>query len=172
MMKKPYDKSKTKDKPKMTVTMYEKAFESFTEMIDALRGIHPEFENIFIYDDSVVLPTDSAIDVMNYFAKNFPNATERKNIPVTISISANKVSMKTSKFFSFEWSFKYDKEGNISDLVSIITTFTREKNFEDLDNMISKLKESWNVKVVDNKKKFNNREARPVNKEAVTEVAE
>ena len=167
--KKPYEKNKTKDRSKMTATMYEKAFNSFAEMVETLKNLHPEFKNIFIYDDEEVLPINSAVDVFNYFAQNMPNVTDKKNIPVSLSISANKVALKTSKFFSVEWNFKYDKDGKTSDLVATITTFTRERNYEELDEMIAKLTDSWTVKVSD-KKKFVNREAKPIAKEAVVEA--
>lgn len=152
--KKPFDKSKNKPKAKMITTMYEKAFDSFKDMIDEFRNIHPEFSQIFTYDDDEVKPEYAASDALNYFSKNMPIIANRSNLPVSVSACANKVTLKTAKFFSVEWNFKYDKEGNITDLVAIITTFTRERNYEELDNLINSLEATWTKKEFQ-KKNFN-----------------
>lgn len=133
-------------KPRLKVTMYEKAFETFSDMIFEFKNLHPEFLNIFTYADTDT-STDAANDVCEYFKTNMPNITNRTNLPMAISVSANKVSLKTNRFFSFEWSFKYDKEGNVTNLSAIITTFTKERNSDELNNMIASIQGSgWRVK--------------------------
>ena len=160
-MKKQYDKPRTpKAKPKMTVTFYEKAFSSFLEMIEEFKKLHPEFSEIFNNNDDNEMYADwAASDVLDYYKRNIPVIDQRKNLLMTVSIAANKVSLKTNKFFSVEWSFKYDRNCNISDLVAVITTFTKDNNPEELNAMIDILKDSWNVKIVE--RSFNKA---PVNK--------
>ena len=149
-MKKQYDKSKTK--PRMTASFYEKAFDSFNSMVDELRNLHPEFSHIFTYAETNT-SLDAAADAVNYFKNNMPNVATRENIPTSISVNANRVLLKTNKFFSIEWSFKYDREGNITDLVATIATFTKDRNAEELETMIEVLKNSWSVKEITGKDK-------------------
>ena len=133
-----------KPKAKMTITSYEKSFETFERMIEEFKTLHPEFPEIFNYEEVNI--NTAIYDVLRYFNEHIPNVQERINIPMNVSISANKLSMKTNKFFSFEWSFKYDKEGNISDIVAAITVFTKERNYEELDAMIEILKNNWTLR--------------------------
>lgn len=141
-------KRPVKKQSNMKITTYEKSFESFTEMIDELKTLHPEMQNIFIYNDEEVNPVDSASDVLEYFSKNTPNIITGKNLPVSLSISANNILLKTAKYFSIKWKFKYDKDGNISDIYSNVTVFDREdKNSEEINTMIELLQNNgWTVK--------------------------
>ena len=149
-MKKPFDRqnrpSRPAAKPKMTMTLFQKEFEVFSILIAELKELHPEFANIFTYEDNSDHPSDAAYDVLKYFEKFNPNVTKRENLPMSINVSANRVTLKTNHFFTIEWSFKYTREGFVTDLVATITTFTREQNSEELDAMITALGEkSWKV---------------------------
>ena len=109
--------------------------------------VRNKFINIFTQNAEEYNNPACLIDeVVRYISFNVPNVSTRFNLPVSLNITANRVALKTSKFFSVEWSFKYDKEGNISDITSVIGTFTKERNPEELDAMINILKDSWNVK--------------------------
>ena len=133
-------KNKKPAKPRMIIKNYEKKFENFKEMVDNLKILHPEMNNIFIYEDyENVNPKEVAQDVLQYFANNMPDVIERLNLPVYMSISANNVSLKTTKFFAFKWQFKYDENGFIIDLTTTVTTFNKERNPEALDAMNSAL---------------------------------
>lgn len=133
-----------KTKTRMIANAYEKEFETFEEMIEELKSLHPTFVEIFEETEADSFSVMSS--VLQYFAENAPDVLERNNLPVNISVSANRVALKTAKFFSFEYSFKYDKEGNISDLVATVTTFTKDENPAELDEMIVKLLEGWSTK--------------------------
>ena len=146
-MNKPYNKpnqNTQRPRSKMTTLSYEKAFETFEGMIDELKTLHPELAEIFKYEETNV--AGAIYDVLRYFNDHMPNVQQKANIPMSVSISANKLTLKTTKFFSFEWNFKYDKDGNISDIVATVTAFVRERNFEELDAMIEILKSEWTVK--------------------------
>lgn len=132
-------------KPKFTLTIYQKSFKSIESMVKEFRELHPEFSNIFSYEETVI-PSQMAHDALMYFANNNPDITNRTNLPLAINVSANKVSLKTNKFFSVEWSFKYDREGNISDLNASIGVFSREKNSNELEDLITNLTSySWKI---------------------------
>ena len=140
-------KQKPKTKARMIANSYEKEFETFEEMIVELKSLHPEFNLIFgdSSEDKVDSYTAMAM-VSNYFAENAPDVENRKNLPVSVTMSANRVVLKTAKYFSFEYSFKYDREGNITDLLVTVTTFTRDENPAELDELVVKLLEGWSVK--------------------------
>ena len=132
-------------KAKLELTVYQKSFSSVESMIKEFKELHPEFLNIFTYEENNN-PTQIANDVLMYFNNNSPDIGSMLNLPVAVSISSNKVSLKTNKFFSVGWSFKYDREGNISDLSSTIIVFTKDKNPDDLDNLIKNLNDySWSI---------------------------
>lgn len=150
-MKKHFDKSQTKDRPKMTVAFYEKAFESFVDMVKELKTLHPEFCEIFNNPEEEMNAEWAIFDALSYFNNNSPVINERKNLPVSINITSNKVALKTNKYFSIEWTFKYDKDANISNLVATIGTFTKLKNSDELNAMIEILNNTWSVKVIENK---------------------
>lgn len=149
-MRKQYDRpnrpAKQTNKPKMTMTLYSKEFESFSSLVEELKTLHPEFDNIFTYEENSNHPMDAADDILKYFLKNNPNVIERTNLLMAVSVSATRATLKTNKFFTIEWSFKYTREGFITDLVATISTFTKEQNPEELNDMIVKLGEkSWNI---------------------------
>ena len=141
-----FKQQKPRTKARMTANSYEKEFDTFEEMITELKSLHPELAEIFVINpedaDSFMVMSNT----LQYFANNAPDVLERQNLPVSISISANRVVLKTAKFFTLEYSFKYDKEGNITDLLATITTFTREQNPDELNEMVAKLVEGWSVK--------------------------
>lgn len=139
-------KQKPKTKARMIANSYEKEFESFEEMITELKSLHPEFNLIFTDHEENVDSYSTMAMVSNYFAENAPDVENRKNLPVSVTMSANRVVLKTAKFFSLEYSFKYDREGNISDLVATVTTFTKDVNPVELDEMVAMLLEGWSVK--------------------------
>lgn len=136
--------NKKQSKPKLIVTNFEKRFASFTEMINEFKTLHPEMTVIFDQNDEEVLPKYAAEDVLHYFTQNEPDVIDRLNLPVSVSISANAVILKTAKFFSISWKFKYDREGNVTDLTAMITTFGRERDSDELHSMIRNLKDNSN----------------------------
>lgn len=135
---------KPKAKVRMNLTSYEKEFETFEEMIEEFKSLHPTFEEIF--QDTEADSFNVMSSVLQYFALNAPDVIEKNNIPVSINVSANRVALKTAKFFSFDYTFKYDREGHITDLVATVTTLTKDVNPVELDDMIEKLLEGWSVK--------------------------
>ena len=140
-----FKQQKPKTKARMLAKSYEKEFETFEDMIIELKSLHPEFTEIFV-EDTEADAFGVMTRVLQYFAVNVPDVLERNNLPVSLNMSANRALLKTAKFFSFEYSFKYDKEGHISDLLATVTTFTREQNPAELDEMIVKLLEGWSEK--------------------------
>ncbi len=141
-----FKQQKPRTKAKMLANSYEKEFETFEEMIEEFKSLHPEFTEIFTINAEDADSFTTMSNVLQYFANNAPDVVERNNLPVSITVSANRVALKTAKFFSFEFSYKYDKEGNITDLLATVTTFTREQNPAELDEMVAKLVEGWSVK--------------------------
>ena len=139
-------KQKPKTKARMIANSYEKEFETFEEMITELKSLHPEFNLIFTDHEEKVDSYTAMAMVSNYFAENAPDVENRKNLPVSVTMSANRVVLKTAKFFSLEYSFKYDREGVITDLVATVTTFTKDENPAELDEMVAMLLEGWSVK--------------------------
>ncbi len=138
-------------KQKMIINNYEKKFESFNEMLAEFSVLHPEMDKIFPFKD-VNHPKDAANDVLEYFTSNFPDVVGKENLPVSVFISKNRVTLKTSKFFTISWRFKFDNNGFISDLIATITTFTKEngKINEDLEAMIVALQDpEANWKLID-----------------------
>ena len=134
-----------KPKARMTTTSFEKEFTSIADMVDEFKTLHPIFLDIFVHDHTDT-PDQAAYDVVEYYLNNVPNVTTRTNLPLALTVSANKVSLKTMKFFSVEWSFNYDREGNISNLVATITVFTKEKNSEETDKLMNTLTDLWSLK--------------------------
>ena len=126
---------KTKnEKPKMITTTFEKKFDSFKD---------PEFCVIFKYEEGNDSSANAAHDVLEYFGENFPNVEQGTKLPVSLSLTANRVNLKTDKFFSIGWMFKFNREGVISDLTARITTFTKAKNDDLLMIMIQHLENGW-----------------------------
>ena len=141
-----FKQQKPRTKVRMNATSYEKEFETFEEMIEELKSLHPELTEIFTIETTDADSFNVMANVLQYFANNVPDVVERNNLPVSLNVSANRVLLKTAKFFSLEYSFKYDKEGKISDLLATVTTFTRDENPAELNDMIAKLLEGWSVK--------------------------
>lgn len=134
---KTYKKKRPIQKPKTIINTYEKKFESFNEMIDELRSLHSEIsDNIFQYE--INNTKDAMNDILRYYSDNIPDITEKVNLHSSLTISANKVVLKTNKFFTIGWKFKYNKDGEISELVATVSTFTREnvENNVELQGMI------------------------------------
>ena len=139
------NKKSNKPKSKMTVVSFEKEFASFDGMISEFKNLHPEFLNIFKHEETNTAGA-AAYDVLEYYINNIPNVIERTNLPLSIAVTANKVTLKTCKFFTVEWEFRYDKEGNVTNPVATISVFTREKNSEDIDKLMNTLTNLWNLK--------------------------
>jgi hypothetical protein len=137
--------NRPKAKSKMTITSFEKEFETFEDMIADFKTLHPEFANIF-HHEVCTTANEAAYDVLDYYLSNIPNVAERTNLPLSVTVTANRVALKTCKFFSFDWNFTYDKEGNISNLVATISVFTKEKNTEDVDKLMNTLTNAWSIK--------------------------
>lgn len=129
---------------RMQVNNFEKEFENFTDMVNELKTIHPEIKNIFTYDEDEVLPQNATADVVNYFLNNYPDVVNRSNLPVAVSASSNKVSLKTNKFFAIKWKFKYDANGFVTDLVAGFSVFSRDKLTKTLSDTLDYLKDENN----------------------------
>lgn len=144
-------------KPKKLLTKnYTKKFETIEQMIIELSKLNTEFDDIFYpcnsevdYDITTVLNC-----IENYFDDNRPDLKAGKNLPVFLSISANKAVLKTAKFFSFGWVFKYDREsGIISEITANVTVFLKheaDKNSKLVNETVENLDASWTY--VENKK--------------------
>lgn len=146
-MKPHYNKKPKRDsKPvNVIVTNYEKKFDNFFDMVDDLRAIHPEINNNIFNGGNIVKVEDALDDIINYIINNRPSITERTNLGVSLNLSANKLTLKTTKSFSFGWRFKYDKDGNTSDVVAYVSIFSKEnaKVYEDIQDMINILEKDW-----------------------------
>lgn len=126
----------------MTITSYEKTFNTLEDMVNDFITLHPELELIFrgsIDDNGSTCPEFLIEDIMSYFADNQPSVSNGTKLPVSISISANKIYLKTDKYFSIQWKFNYNRNGEYSNIIANITTFTKESNHPNLHNMISLL---------------------------------
>lgn len=139
-------------KPKVKVTTYENRYESLEQMVNDLITIHPEIDKIFNLEDAErITPRFLHDEALEYFTLNEPNVVEGINLPVAISITANGVSLKTAKFFTLKWNFKYDRNsGFVTDVVASISVFVKDPNKigKALANMINILEDEW--KVVEN----------------------
>ena len=135
------------EKEKIVITTYEKKFEDFFVMIDEMRALHPEIDENIFAGQEVGSVTEALKLVTGYFNECVPDLSDKKNLNCSLTVSANKVVLKTNKFFTIAWKYKYDRESNISDIVANITLFTREgyKLYEDIANMVNILEESWTV---------------------------
>lgn len=131
-------------KPKVIVTNYEKSFETLELMVEELKTLHDEFKEIFYYESYENVSPEALIeDALGYFKDNYPNVSEGKNLPVSLSINSNSVVIKTAKFFTVKWSYKYDRTGFITDIAAVVTVFSREGY--DKSNLESALIKDWKV---------------------------
>lgn len=142
-------KPRTKEPFKMNVLTYEKEYEFFNDMIVELKGLHPEIEEIFNYDDAEYEyhPDDALVDVLNHFGEHYPNITDRVNLPVSLSVASNSLKYKTNSFYTLAYNFKYDKEGNISNIKAQVTVYSRGEKDTDaivtMNNYLSDLENGW-----------------------------
>lgn len=160
---------------RMQVNNFEKEFNTFTDMVNELKEVNEEIKNIFTYDEYEVLPVNATADVVNYFLNNVPDVVNRANLPVALSVSSNKMSLKTSKFFAIKWRFNYDANGFVTDLVAGISVFTRDKVSKAISETLDYLKDEnngWKVVEANYERKNNRRNNRPVEKNENTETAE
>lgn len=148
-----FKQQKPRTKVRMLASSYEKEFETFEEMVREFKSLHPELNEIFAINPEDADSFTTMSSVLQYFANNAPDVIEANNLPVSITVSANRVMLKTAKFFSFEFSYKYNKEGIITDLLATVTTFTRDRNPAELNEMLEKLNEGWSVKDTNNNNK-------------------
>lgn len=136
-------------KSNVKVTNYAKNYETLADMVNDLVMIHPEMNNIFhLEDGEAITPRYLHDEALAYFTANEPNVIDGKNLPVSISVSANGVTLKTAKFFTLKWFFKYDKDsGFVTDVTATITTFVKNQNAINraLENMINILEDEWTV---------------------------
>lgn len=136
-------------KPSIKVTNYAKNYETLEDMVNDLVNLHPEMSNIFhLEDGEAITPMYLHDEALAYFASNEPNVIDGKNLPVSISVSANGVTLKTAKFFTLKWFFKYDKDsGFVTEVTATITTFVKDERRINpaLGNMIAILEDEWTV---------------------------
>lgn len=136
-------------KSNVKVTNYAKNYETLEDMVNDLVNLHPEMNNIFhLEDEETITPNYLHDEALAYFTSNEPNVIDGKNLPVSIAVSANGVTLKTAKFFTLRWFFKYDKDsGFVTDVAVTITTFVRDAKRINpaLENMINILEDEWTV---------------------------
>lgn len=124
---------------------FRKKFSSLDEMISEFKEIHPEMGYIFNYDKYDNSVSDAIYDVITYFnqEENFPSLNKRYNPSLNVSI--NKLELKTNKFFSFKWEYKYNKEGYItSDFYATLTAFKGNYASDEIKDMIDYLENKDN----------------------------
>ena len=93
-------KSRKPRKSNVKVTNYAMSYETLEDMVNDLVTLHPEMKNIFHLEDAEkITPRYLHDEALAYFTLNEPNVIEGTNLPVSISVNANGVSLKTSKFF-------------------------------------------------------------------------
>jgi len=148
--------SKNFTRPRIIPTTYTKTFKSFDEMLQEIKGLHPEMLNIFISENND--PINASLDVLEYYNTNIPDIVNRVNLPLALSISSNKVSLKTAKFFSVYYSFKYDRNGQVSDTRVSITVFEKEntENTEEINEMLDIItaeNSGWELYVKNNRER-------------------
>lgn len=136
-------------KQSIKVTNYAKKYETLKDMVNDLVNLHPEMNNIFhLEDKETITPNYLHDEALAYFTSNEPNVIDGKNLPVSISVSANGVTLKTAKFFTLRWFFKYDKDsGFVTDVTATISTFVKDTKRVNpaLANMIAILEDGWTV---------------------------
>ena len=82
---------------------------------------------------------------MTYVSKdeNIPSLNNKYNLSLNVSI--NRVELKTNKFFSFKWDYKYDKNGDIvSDFYAVLTLFKGNYVPNEIKDMEAYLENSEN----------------------------
>ena len=136
---------------KNIITTYEKKFDSFIKMIKELRSLDDGITEILCTDTTEVEEKAnidqtycSARDAYDYFANIFPDIISHRNMHTSLTISSNRVTIKTDKYFTIGWKFKYDKDQNITDISAIVTTFTRPDIKSNLNEKLQS-EESWTV---------------------------
>ena len=133
-------------KQKITSNTYVKKFETINDMIQEFKNLHPELEYIFPLEEHNLM--QALCYVSDYAANTLPDIENRKYLFNSYLISANRVFVKLHCYFAFGWKLRYDKEGNVSDIEAIITTFTKAKNHDDLNEMIDIIKADANWSLV------------------------
>lgn len=141
-MKKDFKNKKQNNfqKPKVIATTYFMKFDNFNDMINELKRLHPVIgKEIFTYDETS--PVDALNDISNWFADRLPNIENGYNLHNQITLSATRVSVKTSSFFSFGWKLKYTKDREIINLEATVTTLEKEgvttdKDLSDMKNIM------------------------------------
>ena len=126
----------------VTIKNYEKRFETFASMIEDLKSLHPEIDFIFKSlneNEYKATPVNAIFCLIDYVNDNrVPDVDTRSNLPIALSIAANKASLKTTNFVSFSWSFKYNKDNTITDIVANFATYSKGNNdSEELVNTIN-----------------------------------
>lgn len=175
-MKNNYNNNK---KATLNAKNFEKKFETFEDMIEELKCVNTDFKEVFASignnGDYEITPLNAIFCLIDYMNNgNIPNVLTGENLPTAVSISANKASLKTAHFTSFKWSFKYNKEKELSDITAVITVFLRDKNSESVEetlNLLASEESGWKELVVTNTNKFRNNKNRNnyYNKEKTTE---
>lgn len=142
-------KSRKPRKSNVKVTNYAMRYETLEAMVNDLVTLHPEMKNIFHLEDGEnITPRYLHDEALAYFASNEPNVAEGTNLPVSISVNANGVTLKTAKFFTLRWNFKYDRDsGLVTDVTAYITTFIKDEKRVNtaLANMMDILDREWEL---------------------------
>lgn len=150
-------KQKQFTKTKIATINFRKKFKSLAEMIAEFKTIHPEMATIFNYDE-YNNPSEAIYDILTYVSndENIPSLNNKYNLSLNLSI--NRAELKTNKFFSFKWDYKYDRNGNIvSDFYAELTVFKGNYIPEEIKEMEEYLEDEENgwEKFIPMKKPYN-----------------
>lgn len=136
-----------KKKAALNIKNFEKKFETFEKMIEELKSLHSEFNKLFanLGTDYETTPLNAIFCLVDYMNDgHIPNALTGDNLPCALSISANRASLKTTQFISFNWNFKYNRDKEITDVTANVAVYMRDKNTEELEYTLSKLSNTEN----------------------------
>ena len=73
-----FKQQKPRTKARMLANAYEKEFETFEEMIEEFKSLHPEFTEIFTINAEDADSFTSMSNVLQYFANNAPDVRKKQ----------------------------------------------------------------------------------------------
>lgn len=125
-MKKQPSTIQPKERKKFVPVKFEQTFETVQEMIDALKQQGEICYDIFPDKDdkSEYTPSEAAIAVFNVFADHVPELETGKDRIWSMSISNNRVSLKTNARFAFAYTINYTFDGEAVHINSVDCNIT------------------------------------------------